>query len=205
MAPTDRGGADLRAGDAGCAPLPLRSPGRRPSRARPSSVARRWHSLAKPADVGLIRRSTGWRRGPGRLARPLVRGRRAGRRRTGRRRTGHPLPSGRGPAGSTAMCSTFCGESLPTARPQPTPVLRRGPKPGSELPPDGNRHRADVQPTQLKSRQPTLARLVGARFCDHAKAQALHVGVQPTERSVPAPQATPPRAFDRGRIAAEGM
>jgi hypothetical protein len=106
---------------------------------------------------------------PRRLARPLIRGRRAGRRRTGcgqrfppesrahGRRAGRLAAARRGVVGSRVS-------STPT-----TPIPRRGPQPGSETPPDGDRHRAEVHPTQLKSRQPTLPPLVGAGFRVHTR------------------------------------
>jgi hypothetical protein len=134
------------------------------SRARPSPVARR---SACARETGRCRHPSQYRLargGPRRLARPLSVAAERADAEPADRRTGHPAPRGCGPSRSTALCPTFCGESLPTARLQPTPVLRRGPEPGSETPPGGNRHPADVQPTQLKSRQPALTRLVGARF-----------------------------------------
>jgi hypothetical protein len=120
----------------------------------------------------MIRRSTGWRGGPRRLARPLVRGRRAGRRRTGR--PGEPATPCRAAAGRPAPrpCARPSAANLGPQLDSNTPVLRRGPQPGSETPPDGNRRLAEVQSTQLKSRQPALTRLVGARFRHHAKGAA---------------------------------
>jgi hypothetical protein len=168
MAPADGGRADLRASGAGCAPLPLRSHRRRPrERDRPARSTVRI-ALAKPDDVGLIRRRTGWRGGPvpaRPTARPWPPSRATPNRPTGEPAT--PLPRGCGPAGSTALCSTYAPNLTPRLD-STNSVLRRGPGPGSEISPDGARHRAEVQSTQLKRRQPALTRLVGARCRVHA-------------------------------------
>jgi hypothetical protein len=125
-------------------------------------------ALAKPDDVGLIRRRTGWRGGPvpaRPTARPWPPSRATPNRPTGEPAT--PLPRGCGPAGSTALCSTYAPNLTPRLD-STNSVLRRGPGPGSEISPDGARHRAEVQSTQLKRRQPALTRLVGARCRVHA-------------------------------------
>jgi hypothetical protein len=165
MAPADGGRADLRTGGTGCARLPIRGHRRRArERDRPRSLD--GGNCARDAgrcrhDPSQYRRARGVPAGwPDRSS---VAAEQADAE-PADGRTGKPLPSGRGTAGSTAMGSTFWGESLPTARLQPIPVPRRGPQPGSETPPDGNRHRAEAQPTQLKSRQPAPTRLVGARY-----------------------------------------
>jgi hypothetical protein len=70
-------------------------------------------ALAKPNEVGMIRRGTGWRGvRAGWPDRSSVAAKQADAE-PADRRTAHPSPSGCGPAGSTATCSTLCGASLP--------------------------------------------------------------------------------------------
>ena len=111
------------------APAELKPPSP-PSRATVLRLLDRGVALADLGDVGMVRRTTGWRAG---AARAPLRGRRASR-----RRTGHPLPSGCRPARRPSA-------RLPAAALRP-PLPRTNSRPGSRTEPDSTggatRHRA---------------------------------------------------------------
>jgi hypothetical protein len=150
MAPAEGGRADLRAGGAGCVRLAIRSHRRRPrERDRPRSLdGGHCAREARRCRHDPSRYRLAWGSAPaGPTARPWPPSRP-----TPNRPTGEPaslLPSGCGPP-ARRPCARPSAAISAHSRLQPTPVLSRGPEPGAEIPPDGNRHRAEIQPTQLK-------------------------------------------------------
>jgi hypothetical protein len=86
---------------------------------------------------------------------------------TSNRLTGKPPTPRRAAAGRPARrpcarpsAANLCPQRDSNKLPSCVADRSQAQKPG----PDGNRHRAEAQTTQLKSRQPGLTRLVGARF-----------------------------------------
>ena len=122
------------------------------------SVARRGVALANLGDVGMVRRTTGWRAG---VARAPLRGRRASR-----RRTGHPLPSGCRPARrpSARLAAAALRPPLPPTNSRPGSRTELDSTGGAT----GTERVVSTDAAEVVRRHPHA--FVGARFRHHAEA-----------------------------------